>query len=100
MIDEYKDSYLYSLKYGFLAIRPNGDKSFSCNINNPYMFGNIKHGIEVNIDDKFNEYIDVLREAEHLVLQTAKEHIVELDTATDDKIKMLFERLHPNKPTL
>lgn len=97
MIDDYKDDYLYSLKYGFLAVRPNGDKSFSCNMNNPYVFGNIKHGIEVDIDAKFNEYIDVLREAEYLVLQDAKENIVELDAAVDDKIKIIFERLHPNE---
>lgn len=100
MIDEYKDDYLYSLKYGFLAVRPNGDKSFSCNMNNPYVFGNIKDGIEVAIDDKLIEYINVLREAEALVLQDAKENIVELDTAVDDKIKIIFERLHPNKRTL
>lgn len=93
-IDDYKDDPLYSLKYGFLALRPNGDKSFSCNMGNPYVFGNVKNGIDVSIDDKLFEYIRVLREAENFVLQAAKENIVELDTAIDSKIKEIYKELH------
>jgi MoaA/NifB/PqqE/SkfB family radical SAM enzyme len=97
LIDDYKDDYLYSLKYGFLALRPNGDKSFSCNMGNPYVFGNAKAGVGVIIDDKLIEYISVLREAEQLVLQEAKENIVELDTAIDNSIKLIYKKLYQNK---
>lgn len=93
MINDYKDDSLYSLKYGFLAVRPNGDKSFSCNMGNPYVFGNARDGIQVPMDDKFFEYIQVLREAEKQVLEEAKENIIEVDTAVDERIKSIYGML-------
>lgn len=91
LIDSCKDEELYSLCYGFLAVRPDGTKSFSCNMDNPYTFGNAKDGIEITVDKSVNRYVQVLREAEAFVLEKSKESIVEFDTEADRKIKEIYE---------
>lgn len=40
----------YSLVYGFVAVRPNGDMSFSCNMGNPFLFGKAYESIKIPID--------------------------------------------------
>lgn len=87
VISDYENDELYSLIYGFVAVRPNGDMSFSCNIGNPYVFGKAYESIKIPIDDKLQEYIDVLRKAEQATLQDAKERIVEFDVTVDEYIK-------------
>ena len=75
--------------YGFAAIRPNGDLSFSCNLGNPYTFGKAYESIKIPIDEKLKEYIDLLKRAEMLTLQDASENIVELDVPVDKYIASL-----------
>lgn len=91
-IKDYKDEKLYSLCYGFFAVRPDGTKSFSCNMNNPYTFGNAKDGIEIAIDKNVLNYVQILREAEASALEKSKVSIVEFDTEVDGKIKEIYER--------
>lgn len=86
-ISDYENEELYSLTYGFVAVRPNGDMSFSCNIGNPYVFGKAYESIKIPIDDKLQEYIDVLRKAEQATLKDASEKIVEFDVTVDEYIK-------------
>lgn len=92
MIKEYNDEELYSLCYGFLAIRPDGTKSFSCDPSNPYTFGNAKNGLKIPMDDKFKAYIEVLRAAEEFALEKSEEGIIELDTTIDNKIEEIYNK--------
>jgi MoaA/NifB/PqqE/SkfB family radical SAM enzyme len=88
-IDDYKDEELYSMCYGFLAVRPNGDMSFSCNMDNPFVFGKAYESIKIPVDKKLKDYIDLLRKAEEAVLKEAEESIVELDVTVDKYINIL-----------
>ena len=82
-IADYEDEELYSLTYGFVAVRPNGDLSFSCNMGNPYVFGKAYESMRIPVDAKLQEYIEVLRRAEMATLEKAKEEIVEFDVTVD-----------------
>ena len=82
-IADYENEELYSLVYGFVAVRPNGDLSFSCNMGNPYVFGKAYESMKIPVDEKLQEYIDVLRKAEMATLKKAKEEIVEFDVTVD-----------------
>lgn len=86
VIAEYENEELYSLAYGFVAIRPNGDMSFSCNLGNPYFFGKAYESIKIPIDKKMEEYIELLRNAEKATLRDASENIVEFDVTVDKYI--------------
>lgn len=88
-IEDYKDEDLYSMCYGFIAVRPNGDISFSCNMDNPFVFGKAYESIRIPIDNKLKEYIELLRKAEEATLAEAKEGIVELDVTVDKYINIL-----------
>ena len=88
-ISDYENDELYSLIYGFVAVRPNGDMSFSCNMGNPYVFGKAYESIKIPIDDKLQEYIDVLRKAEQATLKDASEKIVEFDVTVDAYINSI-----------
>lgn len=82
-IAEYENEELYSLVYGFVAVRPNGDLSFSCNMGNPYLFGKAYESMRIPVDTKLQEYIDVLRRAEKVTLEKAREGILEFDVTVD-----------------
>ncbi|MBR2046227.1 MAG: radical SAM protein [Agathobacter sp.] len=82
-IADYEGEELYSLVYGFVAVRPNGDLSFSCNMGNPYVFGKAYESMKIPVDEKLEEYIDVLRRAEKATLEKAREGIVEFDVTVD-----------------
>ena len=88
-ISDYENEELYSLTYGFVAVRPNGDMSFSCNMGNPYVFGKAYESLKIPLDEKLREYIEVLRKAEHKTLQDAKERIVEFDVTVDEYINSI-----------
>lgn len=82
-IADYENQALYSLVYGFVAVRPNGDLSFSCNMGNPYLFGKAYESMRIPVDAKLQEYIDVLRRAEKATLEKAREGIIEFDVTVD-----------------
>ena len=82
-ISDYENEELYSLVYGFVAVRPNGDLSFSCNMGNPYVFGKAYESMKIPVDEKLQAYIEVLRKAEKATLELAKEGIVEFDVTVD-----------------
>ncbi len=90
MINEYKDNQLYSLCWHSVCVRPNGDLSFSYNMNNPFVFGKAYESIKIPMDEKFFEYIDLLKKADELVLNDAKEHEVEYDTTVDKYLSVLI----------
>lgn len=92
LIDGYKNEKLYSLSYGFLAVRPDGTKSFSCNMGNPYVFGNARDKVEINIDKRLMDYTNVLREAEAFALLKSRRSIIEFDMVTDNKIKDIYAK--------
>jgi MoaA/NifB/PqqE/SkfB family radical SAM enzyme len=91
IISDYKDEKLYALSYGFVAVRPNGDISFSCNMDNPYTFGKAYESLRIPIDNKLMNYIDLLRKAEEAALNEARAAIVELDVTVDNYIRILSE---------
>ena len=86
VIAEYENEELYSLASGFVAIRPNGDMSFSCNLGNPYFFGKAYKSMKIPIDKKMEEYIELLRNAEKATLRDASQNIVEFDVTVDKYI--------------
>jgi hypothetical protein len=90
MINEYKENPLYSLFWHSVCVRPNGDLSFSYNMNNPFVFGKAYESIKIPMDEKFFEYIDLLKKADELVLNEAKEHEVEYDTTVDKYLSVLI----------
>lgn len=98
-IDDYKNEDLYSLCYGFLAVRPNGDMSFSCNMDNPFVFGKAFESIRIPIDNKLKEYIQLLRKAEEATLNEAKQAIVEFDVTVDKYINIFSEQRTVNAST-
>ncbi|WP_310604750.1 radical SAM protein, partial [Anaerosporobacter sp.] len=89
MIEDYKEEKLYSMCYGFIAVRPDGDISFSCNMENPYTFGKAYESIRVPIDEKLMDYIELLKKAEQATLEEAKTAIVEVDITVDRYIREL-----------
>lgn len=91
MID-YQEEELYSLNYGFVAVRPNGDLSFSCNMENPYVFGKAYESLQIPVDEKLREYVRILREAEQATLEEAKKGILELDVTVDKYIKEIYDK--------
>lgn len=84
---DYENEELYSLVYGFVAVRPNGDLSFSCNMGNPYIFGKAYESMKIPVDEKMQAYIEVLRKAEKATLENARERIIEFDVTVDYFIK-------------
>lgn len=88
-IAAYDREALYSLVYGFVAIRPNGDMSFSCNLGNPYIFGKAYEGIKIPIDKKLEQYIQLLRNAEKAALDEAAKRMIEFDVTVDNYIVSL-----------
>ncbi len=93
IIDENSDNELYSLDYGFVVIRPNGDISFSCYIDNPYTFGNAKESLDIPLNQKFFDYINLLKEAELFVLNKAKGGIIEMCVEVEIYIKNLTNNI-------
>ena len=89
MINEYNKSPLYSLCWNSVCVRPNGDLSFSYNMNNPFVFGKAYESIKIPMDEKFFSYIELLKKADELVLKKAKEHEIEYDTAVDKYLSVL-----------
>ena len=89
MTDEYKEKPLYSLCWHSVCVRPNGDLSFSYNMNNPFVFGKAYESIKIPMDEKFFEYIELLKKADELVLEKAKEHEGEYDTEIDKYLSVL-----------
>ncbi len=87
-IADYKEEELYSMCYGFIAVRPNGDISFSCNMDNPFTFGKAYESLQIPVDDKLKEYIKLLRKAEEAALKEAEHAIVEFDITVDNYIKI------------
>lgn len=88
-ITDYKAEKLYAMCYGFIAIRPNGDISFSCNMDNPFVFGKAYESIKIPVDSKLKNYIELLRKAEAATLKEAENAIVEFDVTVDKYIKLL-----------
>lgn len=92
IIADYNDEKLYSMYYGFIAVRPNGDISFSCNMDNPYTFGKAYESIRIPLDEKLMNYIDLLRRAEAATLKEAENSIVEFDVTVDKYIRQFSEQ--------
>lgn len=88
IIADYKDEKLYAMTYGFIAVRPNGDISFSCNMDNPFVFGKAYESLSIPIDQKLKNYIILLRKAEEATLKEAENSIVEFDVTVDKYIRM------------
>jgi sulfatase maturation enzyme AslB (radical SAM superfamily) len=89
IITDYKDEPYYSMSYGFIAVRPNGDISFSCNMDNPFIFGKAYESLRIPLDQKLIDYITLLRKAEEAALNESEYSIVEFDVAVDKYIRQL-----------
>lgn len=92
MIADYAQEDLYALDYGFVAVRPNGDISFSCNLGNPYVFGKAYESLQIPIDEKLREYIAALRFAENAAREEATHAIVEWDVTVDRYIQAHYAK--------
>lgn len=82
-IAEYREHPLYSLCYGSVCVRPNGDLSFSYNMTNPVTFGKAYESVKIPMDEKFFDYIDLLKKADEKILAYSRENAVEYDTEID-----------------
>lgn len=92
IISDYKEEELYYLSYGFVAVRPNGDISFSCNMNNPFTFGKAYESLLIPIDKRIQDYISLLRRAEMATLEEARETPVEFDVTVDKYIRVFSSK--------
>ncbi|MBQ2898388.1 MAG: radical SAM protein [Oscillospiraceae bacterium] len=90
MINEYKENPLYSLCWHSVCVRPNGDLSFSYNMNNPYVFGKAFESLKIPMDEKFFGYINLLKKADEFILEESEKHAIEYDTAVDNYISVLI----------
>lgn len=90
IINENSKDPLYSLRWNYVCVRPNGDLSFSYNINNPFVFGKAYESVKIPMDEKFFGYIELLKKANELVLNDSKEHEIEYDTAVDKYLGVLI----------
>lgn len=91
ILDNLKNEF-YSLEYGFIAVRPNGDLSFSCNMNNPITFGNATESLKIPVDEKFKNYIKALKEADKLVLEASKNGYLEYDVLLDKHLQNIYNQ--------
>lgn len=80
---DYKDDPLYSLCYHSVCVRPNGDLSFSYNMLNPVVFGKAYDSVRIPMDEKFFDYIELLKKADEKVLTDFADNYVEYDTEID-----------------
>lgn len=90
MMEEYKNHPLYSLCYHSVCVRPNGDMSFSYNMNNPFVFGKAYESLEIPMDEKFFGYIEFLKKADEKILEDSLEYPVEYDTLVDEYINAML----------
>jgi len=90
MISEYKDNPLYSLCWHSVCVRPNGDLSFSYNMNNPFIFGKAYESIKIPMDEKFFEYIKALKKADEYILEKSLCCEVEYDTEVDNYLRSML----------
>lgn len=90
MINGYKNDPLYSLCRHSVCVRPNGDLSFSYNMNNPYIFGKAYESIKIPMDEKFFEYIESLKKADEYILEKSYSREVEYDTETDNYLNSVL----------
>ena len=81
---------LYSLRWNSVCVRPNGNLSFSYNMNNPFVFGKAYESIKIPMDEKFYGYIALLKKADEFVLNDSKEQDVEYDTLVDKYLSVLI----------
>ena len=79
LIEDYQNEELWSLCYGFVAVRPNGDLSFSTELGDPYIWGKAFENLYIPVDDKLMEYITKLKSADYKLLEFAKKEILEYD---------------------
>jgi len=71
-INYYKNKKFYSLTNWCLVLRPNGDKSFSLDLNNKITFGSALDSIEIMEDEKLKKYIKTLKEIDLDILSIAQ----------------------------
>ena len=90
IINENNMDPLYSLRWNSVCVRPNGDLSFSYNMNNPFVFGKAYESIKIPMDEKFYGYIALLKKADEFVLNDSKEQDVEYDTLVDKYLSVLI----------
>ena len=90
MISEYKDNPLYLLCWHSVCVRPNGDLSFSYNMNNPYTWGKAYESIKIPMDEKFFEYIKALKKADEYILEKSLCCEVEYDTEVDNYLRSML----------
>ena len=79
LIEDYQNEELWSLCYGFVAVRPNGDLSFSTELGDPYIWGKAFENLYIPIDNKLMEYITKLKSADYKLLEASKKEILEYD---------------------
>ena len=91
MINEYSKDPLYSLYWHSVCVRPNGDLSFSYNMNNPYVWGKAYESLKIPMDERFFEYIEILKKANKYVLEKSLTLEVEYDTEIDTYLNSVLK---------
>ena len=70
----------------FLAIRPDGTKSFSTLTQNPFTFGNVKDNLAMIIDNKLLQYEQIAMEIDNTLLERAKKEPIDYEFEFDELI--------------
>ena len=91
MINEYNGNPLYSLCWHSVCVRPNGDLSFSYNMDNPYVWGKAYESLKIPMDERFFEYIEILKKANKYVLEKSLTLEVEYDTEIDTYLNSVLK---------
>lgn len=90
MINEYKENPIYSLCWHSVCVRPNGDLSFSYNMDNPYIWGKAYESLKIPMEERFFRYIETLKKADESILEKSIHQEVEYDTEIDTYLKSVL----------
>lgn len=88
-IKDYQDEELWSLCYKFIAVRPNGDMSFSTELGDPYIWGKAYKGFNIPIDGRLEGYIQKLKHIDKYLLEKAKKEDIEYGVELVEELKRL-----------
>ncbi|MCK5098161.1 MAG: radical SAM protein [Desulfobacteraceae bacterium] len=92
IIDEIENNLkndLYSLQYGCVCIRPDGDMSFSFNLKDPYVFGKAYDSLKIPVDTELLNYINMLKKVDQKILEEINQEYIEYDSVFDDLISAI-----------
>ncbi|MFK5884152.1 MAG: radical SAM protein [Candidatus Izemoplasma sp.] len=86
-IDYYSSKELYHLSESYICLRPDGTKSYSYDLIDPYSFGNALNGLSIDKEQQ-NLYYKLIQEADRKIHTSMKEEqFIDIGVARSDVLK-------------